>query len=202
MSTVTLTTRGPFSLAQTRAFLEGWSPADARLSGGVVRLGFALDDGEHAAAALVTQDGDEVRAELQTDGDEAATAAQLARMLSLDIDATGWPEAGRRDPVLGELQARRPGFRPFLFGSPFEAAVWALLSQRTGRRQAAVVRRRSPRSAASASTSPASGCTSARRCGSSSSTGCRAFRRRSSRVCAPWPTPPSTDVWTPPTFAH
>ncbi len=142
MSTVTLTTRGPFSLAQTRAFLEGWAPADARLGGGVVRLAFALDDGEHAAAALVTQDGDEVRAELQTDGDEAAAAAQLARMLSLDIDATGWPEAGRRDPVLGELQARRPGFRPFLFGSPFEAAVWALLSQRTGRRQAAVLRRR------------------------------------------------------------
>jgi hypothetical protein len=104
MSTVTLTTRGPFSLAQTRAFLEGWPPADARLSGGALRLAFALDDGEHAAAALVTQDGDAVRAELQTDGDHRAAAAQLARMLSLDVDATAWPEAGRRDPLLGELQ--------------------------------------------------------------------------------------------------
>jgi DNA-3-methyladenine glycosylase II len=142
VSTVTLATRGPFSLAQTRAFLEGWPPADARLAGGALRVAFALDDGEHAAAALVTQDDGVVRAELQTDGDEDAAAAQLARMLSLDVDATGWAEAGRRDPVLGELQARRPGFRPVLFGSPFEAAVWALLSQRTGLRQAAVLRRR------------------------------------------------------------
>jgi len=142
VSTVTLATRGPFSLAQTRAFLEGWPPADARLARGALRVAFALDDGEHAAAALVTQDDGVVRAELQTDGDEDAAAAQLARMLSLDVDATGWAEAGRRDPVLGELQARRPGFRPVLFGSPFEAAVWALLSQRTGLRQAAVLRRR------------------------------------------------------------
>jgi DNA-3-methyladenine glycosylase II len=142
VSSVILPTRGPFSLIQTRAFLEGWPAAGARLGGEVLRVAFALDDGEHAAAALVTQDGDEVRAELQTDGDEDAAAAQLARMLSLDVDASAWPEAGLRDPLLGELQAQRPGFRPVLFGSPFEAAVWALLSQRTGLRQAAALRRR------------------------------------------------------------
>src|SRR6185437_3573569 len=38
VSTVTLATRGPFSLAQTRAFLEGWPPADARLAGGALRV--------------------------------------------------------------------------------------------------------------------------------------------------------------------
>jgi DNA-3-methyladenine glycosylase II len=142
MTSHVLGTRGPFSLAQTRAFLEGWAPADARLAGGVLRVAFALDDGEHAAAALVTQDDEAVRAELQTGGDPDAAAAQLARMLSLDVDATQWPAAGERDPVLGELQRRRPGFRPVLFGSPFEAAVWSLLSQRTGLPQAARLRRR------------------------------------------------------------
>src|SRR5262249_20680714 len=114
-----ITPRGPFALAQTRAFLEGWAPADARLEGGEPRLPCALDAGERAAAAHVTQDGETIRAALQTGGDPEQAAAQLWRMLSLDVDATAWPEAGRRDPVLGELQRRRHGFRPSLFGTPY-----------------------------------------------------------------------------------
>jgi DNA-3-methyladenine glycosylase II len=63
-------------------------------------------------------------------------------VLSLDVDATEFAAVGKRDPVVGRLQARHAGLRPVLFGSPFEAAVWAILSQRTSMRQAATVRAR------------------------------------------------------------
>jgi hypothetical protein len=51
---------------------------------------------------------------------------QVARILSLDVDGTGFPEVGRRDPVVGGLQARWPGLRPVGFFSPYEAGAWAL----------------------------------------------------------------------------
>ena len=47
---------------------------------------------------------------------------QVTRILSLDVDGTGFPEVGRRDPVVGGLQARWPGLRPVGFYSPYEAA--------------------------------------------------------------------------------
>jgi len=42
----------------------------------------------------------------------------------------------------GGLQAAHPGLRPVLFHSPYEAAAWAMLSQRRHRSQATALRRR------------------------------------------------------------
>ena len=42
--------------------------------------------------------------------------------------------------MLGEVQRARPGLRPVLFGTPWEAAVWSILTQRTQHRQALRVR--------------------------------------------------------------
>jgi DNA-3-methyladenine glycosylase II len=47
---------------------------------------------------------------------------------------------GARDPVLGGLQVRRPGLRPVLFHSPYEAAAWSVLSARIRHPQAAAIR--------------------------------------------------------------
>jgi DNA-3-methyladenine glycosylase II len=57
------------------------------------------------------------------DADPEAVRDQVARILSLDVDGSGFPAVGRRDPVVGGLQARWPGLRPVGFFSPYEAAA-------------------------------------------------------------------------------
>jgi DNA-3-methyladenine glycosylase II len=64
----------------------------------------------------------------------------VLRFLSLDIDGRLWPEVGDRDPVIADAQRRLPGFRPCGFFSPYEAAAWAVLSQRIRMRQAATMK--------------------------------------------------------------
>ena len=46
------------------------------------------------------------------------------------------------DPVLAPVHALAPGFRPALFYSPYEAAVWSILSARRARAQGIAVRTR------------------------------------------------------------
>jgi len=66
----------------------------------------------------------------------------VTRILSLDVDGSGFPEVGRRDPVVGGLQGRWPGLRPVGFFSPYEAAAWALIGHRIRIVQAARVKER------------------------------------------------------------
>ena len=63
-------------------------------------------------------------------------------MLSLDHDAAGFVAVGDRDPVVSHLMAAAPGLRPPLFYSPYEAAVWAVISSRRPRALAEGWRRR------------------------------------------------------------
>lgn len=88
----------------------------------------------------MTQRGSIARMALTGDGDLDAAAAQACRFLSLDIDACGWPNVARRDPVIADAQARLPGLRPCGFHSPYEAAAWSVLSQRIRIAQAARLR--------------------------------------------------------------
>src|SRR5581483_815848 len=71
-----------------------------------------------------------------------AIARQLARMFSLDGDARDWPAVGARDARLGRVMAALGYLRPVLFPSPYEAAAWAVLSQRISMEQAARVQAR------------------------------------------------------------
>ncbi len=71
--------------------------------------------------------------------------AQVARILSLDVDGRGWPEAGRRDPVVGRLQKRFPGFRPVNWSNAYEAAAWTIISTRISMRQGQGVKDRMSR---------------------------------------------------------
>lgn len=66
---------------------------------------------------------------------------QLARILSLDVDGSGFP-ALAADPVVAGLMADHPGLRPVCFHSPYEAAAWAVIGQRVRRTQAAAVKAR------------------------------------------------------------
>jgi DNA-3-methyladenine glycosylase II len=63
-------------------------------------------------------------------GELDAIQRQVARVLSLDQDARGYAQLGQRDLVIGRLQRAAVGLRPPLFYSPYEAAVWSVLSAR------------------------------------------------------------------------
>jgi DNA-3-methyladenine glycosylase II len=138
VSEIRLRPRGPFRLAAAAEFLAGFAPARAEPEpDDALRLAMVRDDARGAYGVELREDGDEVVGRLAGDADPEAAAAQVARVLSLDHDARGWPAAGRRDPVLGELQAAFPGLRPPLFGTPYEAGAWALLTTRTSMAHAA-----------------------------------------------------------------
>ncbi|MFC8734415.1 DNA-3-methyladenine glycosylase family protein [Luteimicrobium sp. NPDC057192] len=144
---VRLDVRGPWSLATSRRFWEGFAPAalPGQAGDGHLRTVFRVEsDWSHAAAEVAqgesSADVGVARVVVKGDGDLDAAAAQVARFLALDLDATTWPDVGRRDPVVGTVQERLPGLRPCGFHSPYEAAAWAVLSQRISMGQAARLR--------------------------------------------------------------
>ena len=71
-----------------------------------------------------------------------AVLGQVARILSVDVDATGYDALGRTDPLVGRLQRARPGLRPPLFHSAYEALCWSVLSARRPAAQMAELRTR------------------------------------------------------------
>jgi DNA-3-methyladenine glycosylase II len=133
---------GPWSLQTCRRFWEGFTPA--ALAGGQTGQElctvFCAETDWRRAEAAVTQVGHSARIVVRGDGDLEGAAAQSCRFLALDVDARGWPEVGRRDPVIGDAQQQLPGLRPCGFHSPYEAAAWAVLSQRLRIVQAARLR--------------------------------------------------------------
>ncbi|SCF34827.1 hypothetical protein [Micromonospora mirobrigensis] len=141
MRTHTTTRRvaGPWSLATSRAFWEGFAPAALPGHDGTdaLRTAFLVDRDWSPATVTVEQHGRTARIAVAGPGDLDAAVVQTARFLSLDVDATGWPAVGERDPVVGAAQRQLPGLRPCGFHSPYEAACWAVLSQRIRITQAA-----------------------------------------------------------------
>jgi DNA-3-methyladenine glycosylase II len=143
MTSFELVPRGPFSLGASAAFLEGFSPAAYRGAGaGHLHLAFVPDGEEAAAGVCLRQPDGVVVGKVFGEADAAAVREQVARILSLDVDGTGFPEVGRRDPVVGRLQGRWPGLRPVGFFSPYEAAAWALIGHRIRIVQAARIKER------------------------------------------------------------
>ncbi|MEU6961275.1 DNA-3-methyladenine glycosylase family protein [Streptomyces chrestomyceticus] len=162
MPTVSLTPTGPFSLASSVRFLMSFTPASYHHApDDILRLAFPADDATSVLGATVRQEmgaggvPGRVQAELSTHPgtpapEEPATAEpaidkvgrpQLARILSLDVDGSGFPALGT-DPVMAALMARYPGLRPVCFHSPYEAAAWAVIGNRIRKTQAAAVKAR------------------------------------------------------------
>ncbi|WAP57930.1 DNA-3-methyladenine glycosylase 2 family protein [Streptomyces sp. S465] len=75
-------------------------------------------------------------------GPGGAVRAQLARILSLDVDGSGFPGLAAADPVVAGLMADYPGLRPVCFHSPYEAAAWAIIGHRIRMTQAAAIKAR------------------------------------------------------------
>ncbi|MCW0212655.1 MAG: DNA-3-methyladenine glycosylase 2 family protein [Pseudonocardia sp.] len=147
----TIVARGRYSLAESGMFGRTTSTTDWPGSGrydpgeGVLRLGFLLDDLATPVGVALTQDDAGVHGRvsgLDPGGDVTAVRVQVARMLSLDVDAAGFEAVGERDPQVARLLAAAPGLWPLLFHSPYEAALWCVISQRWGARQATAARER------------------------------------------------------------
>ncbi len=135
---------GPFDLARSIAFLEEWPVTSGQAEGGsALRFAFCLENDWRPVGVRVTQHGDRVDVEASGPGAAAEdVVAQVARTLSLDVDATVVDEIAERDPVVARLVAAAPGLRPVCFWTPWEAACWAVLSQRTSMRTASVLKQR------------------------------------------------------------
>jgi DNA-3-methyladenine glycosylase II len=137
-TTVDWPVRGRFDLRQSIGFGFGSTVPE---NGSVMRLAFVLDGYAAQAGVAVTQPApDVVRFAITGDVDPEAAAGQAARILSLDEDATAYDRMVDRDPVLSQAYAVRPGLRPPLFSSAYEALVWAVLSARRPAAQMRLVR--------------------------------------------------------------
>ena len=148
METFTLVPRGPFSLAASIRFLEGFTPAAyGRPADAALELAFPVEGSWQTVGVRVGQAGDEVTAAIVSPLSAAADLVaavrrQVERILSLDVDGSGFPAVGDRDPVVGRLQRHFPGLRPVGFWSPYEAAAWTIIGHRIRIRQAAAIKAR------------------------------------------------------------
>ena len=142
----TIVAKGPFSLRESALFGFGQRMRPGGVGSqeptfdGVMRLAFCLDGYRDQVGVELRQVDDGVRAVVHGKGDLAAVEAQVSRVLSLDHDATGFVQVGKRDRVINKLQQTAPGLRPPLFYSPYEAATWSVLSARRSGWQMSQVR--------------------------------------------------------------
>ena len=142
MATFTIVPSGAYSLRESAEFGFGQRSADR--FDGIFRLAFCLDGYRTQVGVELRQDRLGVHGIVRGDADidVPAVTRQVARVLSLDHDAAGFAEVGRRDPIIGRLQEVAPGLLPPLFYSPYEAAIWSVLSARRPAQQMTEVRRR------------------------------------------------------------
>ena len=151
METFTMVPRGPFSLAASVRFLEGFTPAaypgPRSAAATALELAFPMESSWQTVGVRARQDGGDVTAEVVSPaaaGPELAAELrpQVERILSLDVDGSGFLAVGERDPVVGEIQQRYPGLRPVGFWSPYEAAAWTIIGHRIRITQAAAIKAR------------------------------------------------------------
>ena len=135
----TLHPRAPFDFARSLDFLDGFSPARGEQVRGGQTLTRALAVDGQAVVYTLTPIGavDDPRLEytltssapLSDEGREAALD-RIAFFLSLDDDVTPLYARAADDAVFAPVVRDLYGYHQVLFGTPFEAAVWAILAQR------------------------------------------------------------------------
>ncbi|MEW9552146.1 DNA-3-methyladenine glycosylase [Nonomuraea sp. NPDC050783] len=138
----TLTAEGPFDFGDSLRFVEDW-PATSALptDGRALRFAYCAESDWLPIGVRVTA---------APGGVEVATTrpagpsirGEVARIFSLDVDGAGFAKTAGADPVLDDLRRRRPGLRPVCFWSPWEAACWAVIVQRSSMLIAARIKQR------------------------------------------------------------
>ena len=145
LTTVRVPLQGPYDLREVA--LMGFGHRDEKDFDGVMRLGFCLDgDYESQVGVALQQQGSELEVQIEnragTEADVDAVVPQALRVVSADRDGRPYAALCRADPFLAPVFDVAPGFRPANFYSPYEAAVWSIVSARRSRTQGIVLRRR------------------------------------------------------------
>src|SRR5260370_30195959 len=103
MDTFVVSVRGPFSLSASTGFLEGFTPAAfTGMAGQRRELAFPVEGTWQTAGVRVREHPGGVECEVLSPAAPrpelvAAVRAQVARILSLDVDGSGFPAVGERD---------------------------------------------------------------------------------------------------------
>jgi DNA-3-methyladenine glycosylase II len=108
----------------------------------MLRFATPLTPGWIPTEVTLTQDANHLCVDWDSDIGSEAMQQHVQRLLSLDVDASGFANVIAADPVLGELIDPHHGIRPPLFWSPYEAAIWAVLSQRVRMSQGSKLKQR------------------------------------------------------------
>ena len=130
----------PYSLSNATDFFGGWPTLDSAQTS--IVMSFPVEGWQSSAAVAIQQEQDgKLTAEVYGAGDQAEKAwKQALAVLSLDLDDAGWPEVGRRDPILAKLQSSYFYLRPVLFHSPYEAAAAFIIGHRISIQQGRNIR--------------------------------------------------------------
>ncbi|MGA7271044.1 MAG: DNA-3-methyladenine glycosylase 2 family protein [Acidimicrobiia bacterium] len=128
---------GDYDLERARRFLEGWPPTVGRpQSARSLSWAAHLDRTWDPVAITVRQRAGTLVGDFAGAADRNQVAAEAARVLSVDIDGSGLDAVAERDPIAGHLLDENRGLRPVCFWTPYEAAVWGALSQRSSMERA------------------------------------------------------------------
>lgn len=146
MNTFEIPPRGPFSLAAAQDFAGGFPPGigGGEVGAASIAMAFPVEGTDSSAAVELSQRADGMVVG-RTDASPSLldqVQRQAARSLSLDHDGSGWPDVGKRDPVIGRLQEAHGFLRPVCFYSAYEAATSFVIGQRISMRQGASIKRR------------------------------------------------------------
>jgi DNA-3-methyladenine glycosylase II len=145
MRTFTIEPRGPFDLATARDFAGGFAAGigSRAATDGSILMMFPVEGWATSAVVQVRQEADgTIRGDVFGDGELETIERQAGRSLSLDHDGTGWPDVGRREPIVGALQERFGPLRPVCFFSAYEAATSFVIGQRISMAQSRRVKER------------------------------------------------------------
>lgn len=120
---------GPFDLLHQNQFFNGWPTL--RTDEKTIVMAFPVEGGSGSAAVTLRQEADgSLSVAAYGTGDAERAMRQALAVMSLDEDGSGWPEVGRRDEVLANLQRKYEYMRPTLFHSPYEAAAAFIVGHR------------------------------------------------------------------------
>lgn len=141
MNVVTVGAPEDFRLRSSIEFLSRFSPQPVEAS---EALCFAspLPPSWEPVEVTVIQTGDALRVEWAGPAQPDAIVGHVQRVLSLDVDGSRFADVVDGDDALADVIDLDARTRPPLFWSPYEAAVWAVLSQRIRMTQASALKAR------------------------------------------------------------
>jgi DNA-3-methyladenine glycosylase II len=136
-----LTAQGPFEFAESVRFWQGFTLANAGEGAheSSIDLAFVPPGTSKAIGVRATGIPGGLHAEIFGEAPERIEQ-DVARIFSLDIDGREFEAIREREPELSPLLDLYAGSRPVQFATPYEAAAWAIISQRVRMTQAAKVK--------------------------------------------------------------